>query len=66
MKKLKNFKLLIKNKDLKIMKTQISQSEFNKKVEIESAHLIYIDRMPKQFADKKAEETVAKQFEVKQ
>ena len=46
-------------------KTVITQAEFQKKVEIESAHLTYMDRLPKNVADQKAQEIVAKQFEVK-
>ena len=45
-------------------KTVISQVEFKKKVEIESAYLIYMDRLPKNVADKQAHETISKKFEV--
>lgn len=46
------------------MKKQITQAEFNKRVEMESAYLTYMDRLPKDVADKKARETVAKTYEV--
>lgn len=45
-------------------KKVITQSEFDKKVEIESAHLTYMDRLPKHIADEKAREVVAEKFEV--
>jgi hypothetical protein len=45
-------------------KQVITQAEFNKKVEIESAHLTHIDRLPKHVADEKARTVVAKKFEV--
>lgn len=47
------------------MKEQITQAEFQKKVEIESAYLTYMDRLPKDVADKKATETVGAKYEVK-
>lgn len=50
-------------KELK-MKEQITQAEFQKRVEIESAHLTYIDRLPKEVADKKAKEVVSEKYEV--
>lgn len=46
------------------MKEQITQAEFQKRVEIESAHLTYIDRLPKEVADKKAKEVVSEKYEV--
>ena len=46
-------------------KTVVTQEQFQKKVEIESAHLIYMDRLPKNVADQKAKEIVAQKFEVK-
>lgn len=45
-------------------KTIVTQAEFNKKVEIESAHLIYMDRIPKGVADQKAFNTVSEKFQV--
>ena len=47
------------------MKNQVTQAEFNKRVEIESAHLIYFDRMPKEVADRKAAEYISQKYEVK-
>lgn len=47
------------------MKEQIAHAEFNKRIEIESAYLTYIDRLPKEIADKKALETVSEKYEVK-
>ena len=47
------------------MKTKITQAEFNKKVEIESAFLTYMDRLPKEVADKHAQNFVSQKFEVK-
>lgn len=47
------------------MKEQITQADFNKRVEIESAHLMYFDRMPKEVADRKATEFVSQKYEVK-
>lgn len=47
------------------MKEQITQAEFNKRVEIESAYLTYMDRLPKEVADKKAVATVSEKYEVK-
>lgn len=46
------------------MKEQITEAEFQKKVEIESAYLTYMDRLPKDIADKKARETVSEKYEV--
>lgn len=46
------------------MKKQITQAEFQKKVEIESAYLTYMDRLPKDVADKKAKETISEKYEV--
>lgn len=46
------------------MKEQITQAEFNKRVEIESAYLTYMDRLPKEVADKKANATVSQKYEV--
>ena len=45
-------------------KTVISQAEFNKKVEIESAYLTYMDRLPKNVADKQAVATVSEKYTV--
>lgn len=45
-------------------KQVISQAEFQKKVETESAYLTYMDRLPKEVADKKAFEVVSEKFEV--
>lgn len=45
-------------------KTVITQAEFQKKVEIESAHLTYVDRLPKVVADQKAFETVSQKYQV--
>ena len=45
-------------------KTVITQELFNKKVEIESAHLMYMDRLPKAVADQKAKAFIAEKFEV--
>ena len=45
-------------------KTTITQELFNKKVEIESAHLMYMNRLPKAIADQKAQTYVAQKFEV--
>ena len=45
-------------------KTVITQAEFNKRVETESAYLTYMDRLPKAFADQKAFATVSAKFEV--
>ena len=45
-------------------KKVVSQAEFQKRVEIESAHLTYFDRLPKDVADKQAAEYVATKFEV--
>lgn len=47
------------------MKEQLTQAEFNKRVEIESAHLIYFDRLPKEVADRKATDFVSQKYEVK-
>lgn len=47
------------------MKDQITQAEFNKRVDMESAYLTYMDRMPKEVADKKAADFVSQKFEVK-
>jgi hypothetical protein len=49
---------------MKKVKEQITQAEFQKKVEIESSYLTYIDRLPKEVADKKAKETVSEKYEV--
>lgn len=45
-------------------KQVITQAEFQKKVETESAYLTYMDRIPKEVADKKALEVVSQKFEV--
>lgn len=45
-------------------KTIVTQAQFNKKVEIESAHLIYMNRLPKSVADQKAVATVSETFQV--
>ena len=45
-------------------KQVISQAEFQKRVEIESAYLTYMDRLPKEVADKQATEYIASKFEV--
>lgn len=45
-------------------KTIVTQAQFNKKVEIESAHLIYMNRLPKGVADQKAFATVSETFQV--
>lgn len=45
-------------------KTTVTQAEFNKKVEIESAHLTYMDRIPKGIADQKAVATISEKFQV--
>ena len=45
-------------------KTVISQAEFNKKVEIESAYLIYMNRLTKNVADNQAFATVSETFKV--
>ena len=45
-------------------KITINEVEFNKKVEIESAHLMYMGRLPKEVADRKAKEFMNKKFEV--
>jgi len=49
---------------MSVEKKVISQAEFQKKVEIESAHLTYVDRLPKEVADKKAFDVVSEKFEV--
>lgn len=46
------------------MKEKITQAEFQKKVEIESSYLTYMDRLPKEVADRKAQEFVAQKYEV--
>lgn len=46
-------------------KQVITKAEFQKRVEIESAHLTYFDRLPKDVADKQASAYVATKFEVK-
>ena len=46
-------------------KKVITQEEFNKRVEIESAYLTYMDRLPKFVADQNAYKTVSEQYEVK-
>lgn len=45
-------------------KTVITQSEFQKKVETESAYLTYMDRLPKNVADKKAFEVISEKYQV--
>lgn len=45
-------------------KKQVSQDEFNKRVEIESAYLTYMDRIPKREADAEALKYVKTKFEV--
>lgn len=45
-------------------KTVITQAEFNKQVEIESAYLTYMDRLPKFVADQKAFATVSEKYQV--
>lgn len=45
-------------------KKQVSQAEFQKRVEIESAHLTYFDRMPKREADAEALKYIQTKFEV--
>lgn len=47
------------------MKEKIVQVEFNKRVDMESAYLIYMDRLPKEIAEKKALDFVSKKYEVK-
>lgn len=47
-------------------KTKISVNEFNKKVEMEAAYLVYIDRLKQEKAQEKAHETVSQKFEVDQ
>ena len=40
----------------------ISRAEFDKKVEMEFAHLTYVERMPEKEAQTKAHNCVAKEF----
>ena len=47
-------------------KQVITKAEFQKRVEIESAHLTYMDRLPKEVADKQATAYVASKFEIKE
>ena len=51
-------------KQPKQAKMQITQADFNKRVEFEYAHLTYMDRMPKEMAEGKAYDTIAKKYEV--
>ena len=51
---------------MSVEKKVISKAEFQKRVEIESAHLTYFDRLPKDVADKQATEYIKSKFEVKQ
>lgn len=44
-------------------KQTISTTEFDKKVEIEMAHLIYIERMSKAEAIEKAKQAVSKKYQ---
>ncbi len=45
-------------------KKQISQAEFNKRVDMESAYLTHMDRLPKREADAEALKYVQSKFEV--
>jgi hypothetical protein len=45
-------------------KTKITVGEFNKKVEIEAAHLMYFEYMKQDKAFAKARETVSAKFEI--
>lgn len=45
-------------------KKQVNQVEFNKRVEIESAYLTYMDRLPKREADVEALKYIKTKFEV--
>lgn len=45
-------------------KKQVNQVEFNKRVEIESAYLTYMDRLPKNQADAEALKYIKNKFEV--
>lgn len=45
-------------------KIKVSPEEFEKKVEIEAAHLIHLYKMSKAKADKEALEDVSQRFEV--
>jgi hypothetical protein len=44
--------------------TTISLAEFNKKVEVEFAHLSYVDRMPADAAKQQAIKNVSKEYQV--
>lgn len=48
------------------MKKQITQTEFNKRVEMEAEQLHYFDRIPKDVAYKKAREVISEEYEVKE
>ena len=44
--------------------TTISITEFNKKVEIEFAHLVYVQRMPNDAAKQQAIKNISKEYQV--
>lgn len=46
-------------------KTVLSKQDFEKKVEIESAHLMHYDRLSKKEADEAARQYVSSKFEMK-
>lgn len=46
------------------MKTQITATEYNKKVEIEAANLMYFEYMKKEKAFEEAESYVSSKFEI--
>ena len=45
-------------------KKVVSQAEFQKRVEIESAHLMYFDRLPKKEADAESLKYIKTKYEV--